>query len=379
MSFKITRAFDLVVLTITYIVLAGLLLSYLTPYIAPDKFWPFAFFGLAYPFLLLGAIVFLIYWSVMRKWISLGILAVILIGYNRITGTIGINTSARTEPADTAGAIKVLTYNIHFFRGPGNAPEGTTSKAIQTFLSAENPDIVCFQEFWTHEEKGVSTIDSIKHVLKVNEYYYRANGEKEHTRQNGTGMVIYSRYPIVAQQWIKLSEVHNQCLVTDVKKGNSIFRIYNVHFESIGLSPEELSRLKATDIGEKQKIWITRSIGSSLKHAFIARSEQVRKVKEHAGESPYPYIIAGDFNDTPVSYAVHEISEGLKNTFVEKGKGFCRTYNGKYPNFQIDYVLVSPDFDVLSYKVGKVKYSDHFPVITELKIKEQAKKLAVRK
>ena len=81
-----------------------------------------------------------------------------------------------------------------------------------------------------------------------------------------------------------------------------------------------------------------------------------------------PYIIAGDFNDTPTSFAVNSIAKGLKNTFSEKGNGFGITYNGAFPNFQIDYILTTPNFNVKNYQIIKKKLSDHYAVVSDLEL-----------
>ena len=111
-----------------------------------------------------------------------------------------------------------------------------------------------------------------------------------------------------------------------------------------------------------------RRLGSKLKIAFIKRSAQVVKIKAHAAHCLYPYIISGDFNDTPASYAVNEMAKGLKNAFREQGSGFGRTYNGNFPNFQIDYIMASPQFNVLSYLIIQKKLSDHYPVRSDLQL-----------
>src|SRR3546814_1952291 len=52
----------------------GLLISYLAPYVSPASFWPVAFFGLAYPFLVIANLFFLFFWLLRRKrrfWIPL--------------------------------------------------------------------------------------------------------------------------------------------------------------------------------------------------------------------------------------------------------------------------------------------------------------------
>ena len=81
--------------------------------------------------------------------------------------------------------------------------------------------------------------------------------------------------------------------------------------------------------------------------------------------------MCGDFNDTPLSYTYRLMSRGLQDAFREKGRGFSHTYRGFYNTVRIDYVLVSDDFEVLSYEVPSVEFSDHHPVFVRLKYNSQ--------
>ena len=83
---------------------------------------------------------------------------------------------------------------------------------------------------------------------------------------------------------------------------------------------------------------------------------------EHIRKSPYPVIVCGDFNDTPVSYAYRTVLGDLKDAFVESGRGISNTYNGILPSFRIDYILYDPKFSAGNYRRDKVYLSDHFPV-----------------
>ncbi|MDQ6815121.1 MAG: endonuclease/exonuclease/phosphatase, partial [Bacteroidota bacterium] len=100
--------------------------------------------------------------------------------------------------------------------------------------------------------------------------------------------------------------------------------------------------------------------------AFKNRSEQVKILKKHTQSCPYPYIVAGDFNDTPSSFAVGYMMRGLKNAFREKGRGYTVTFNGGLPDFQIDYVMVNSFFKILNYHVVRKQLSDHYPVVVDL-------------
>ena len=69
------------------------------------------------------------------------------------------------------------------------------------------------------------------------------------------------------------------------------------------------------------------------------RSLQAQLVKSYINKSPYPVIVAGDFNDTPVSYTYGKIRKGLNDSFVTSGYGAGFTYKGNYPPNRIDYIL----------------------------------------
>jgi endonuclease/exonuclease/phosphatase family metal-dependent hydrolase len=106
-----------------------------------------------------------------------------------------------------------------------------------------------------------------------------------------------------------------------------------------------------------------------LQIAYPKRAEQAKIIMKHIENSPYPVIVCGDFNDTPISYAVNNmLSGGLINSFREKGSGLGITYNGDFPNFQIDYILVSPSFSVKNYRIIQKKVSDHYALRSDLEL-----------
>jgi endonuclease/exonuclease/phosphatase family metal-dependent hydrolase len=98
----------------------------------------------------------------------------------------------------------------------------------------------------------------------------------------------------------------------------------------------------------------------------MKRAEQAATLKASISISPYPVIVCGDFNDPPGSFTYHTVSGGLKDSFVESGKGTANTYNGKLPSFRIDYILYSPVFKSYNFKVTNIDHSDHFPVSCDL-------------
>ena len=93
------------------------------------------------------------------------------------------------------------------------------------------------------------------------------------------------------------------------------------------------SGLKGNDIPEGVKNLTTR-----LMIANKNRAHQAEEIQRHIDGSPYPVILCGDFNDTPLSYTYRQLSRKLTDSFIEKGRGIGNTYIGGFPSFRIDYV-----------------------------------------
>ncbi|RYZ95729.1 MAG: endonuclease [Sphingobacteriaceae bacterium] len=350
-------------LWINYLLCTALLISYLAPFVDPAKYWLIAFFGLAYPPLLLLNILILVYW-LLRKRIYFAIpLVTILLGYNVLFNNIGFRFSSDSKAMPET--IRLMTYNVHNFKPYGYENDIVTKHEMLKVVEAAHPDIICFQEFLTRKRGQYAMVDSMKILMNSRHYYF----ESIHTSsEESIGMAIFSKYPISGSGLIKLAAKgsDNQCIFIDVKKDGQNFRVYNVHLQSISFGPEDYKYLDTVSKKGKTNLSASRRVGGKLKNAFIKRSQQVTIIKDHAKTCPYPYVIAGDFNDTPSSFAVNKMVKGLKNAFREKGSGLGRTYNGNFPNYQIDYIMASPRFDVTGYKIIEKKLSDHYPLYSEV-------------
>ncbi|MDP9047449.1 MAG: endonuclease/exonuclease/phosphatase family protein, partial [Bacteroidota bacterium] len=259
-------------------------------------------------------------------------------------------------------------YNVHDFKRYGSAMDVSTKHEILQIINQQQPDVIGFQEFYTRYKGQYDMRDSIVAIMGSDHYYFQPIF---FSKSEALGVAIFSKFPIVSQGFIQLADVksENACIYIDVKKGSQVFRIYSVHLQSINFEPEDYKYINRITQQGAPDMSSTRRLGSKLKNAFLKRSGQVVKIKAHAATCPYPYIISGDFNDTPASYAVNEMAKGLKSAFHEKGVGFGRTYNGNFPNYQIDYIMASPQFDVVNYKIIEKKLSDHYPVRSDLVLK----------
>ena len=342
----------------------ALLGAAIAPYIDPADFEWTAFLGLMYPFLLLlHLLLFVCYFIIKKSALSLFFLIPAIATVHLFLNSFGLNyfSSAKETEGNT---LKFMTYNVHMFTYANDLVTNAQPAMLQ-LIQSEQPEVLCMQDFQlkTGTNGQLETIDSIKTILKTNYFY---DGPENPTLFPTQSIVTFSKFPIVNSGYVLFSAASggNQAIFTDINKNGRIIRIYNVHFESLGFQQSAYEEWATADILGKFKFLY--KVKDKFAMAFANRSRQVKMVKKHAGSCPYPFIIAGDFNDTPSSYAVNYTMKGMRNAFREKGRGYRVTFNGGLPDFQIDYVLVQPYFTVLNYNVIRKKLSDHYPVVVTL-------------
>lgn len=347
----------------------SLLLSYLASYSDPSSLWIAPFFGLAYPAILIINVLFVFYWLI--RWPRFALISgiTILAGWSVILNYIGFReNTAIMVPKSSESFIRIMTYNVHNFKQFGDKNDKFTKDQILNVIRNEQPDVICFQEFFSRKKGEYNFRKYIQEILDTEYYYFKPSTDNGY---EAIGMAIFSKFPIVNQGNIQFAKNMNwnEAIWADLKKGDKTFRVYNVHFQSISFQPEDYQYLQKVRKEIDTDVESSKKIGGRLKRAFIKRGNQVKMVKSHADSCTIPYIVAGDFNDTPISYTVKTISTGMNNSFREKGSGFGVTYNGAFPNFQIDYIFSSPEFSVKNYLIIDKKLSDHFPVRTDLELK----------
>ncbi|MCK5169830.1 MAG: hypothetical protein KAQ75_08120, partial [Bacteroidales bacterium] len=100
--YKLLRYFN-------YSLIAGLILSYLSVFINPGKIWFFAFFGLAYPFLLLANIFFVIFWIVKRKKFFIVPLVGILIGWTYLSSLVQFPLNSNNSKSNDKDLFSIMS------------------------------------------------------------------------------------------------------------------------------------------------------------------------------------------------------------------------------------------------------------------------------
>jgi endonuclease/exonuclease/phosphatase family metal-dependent hydrolase len=351
---------DKVMLGLNIFAVLLLLLSYLAPYTDPRDYLFIADLGFGYPILLAGVLVFIIYWIVRKKIVFTIIsLLSILAGINILTYYFGFSFSG----GDThdKSALKIMQYNVRAFVGVGKYDNLPTQGNILDIIKREAPDVLNIQEFGEKIPVEYNAADSL---LKHTDLKYYNFKSFQTSRTDRYGDAIFSKYPIVKFDTIAASKILNmRTAYADIKINNKIIRVYCVHLAAVEIKSQAKNVLLKGNVSTDESSFII----TKVNNAFLRRSFQVDKIKRHMQDCPYPYIVTGDFNDTPISFAVNEIGDGLKNAFREKGKGFVNTYYSYFP-LHIDNIFVSPQFDVLSYKALDEEVSDHKPIVAYVKL-----------
>ncbi|TDD95213.1 endonuclease/exonuclease/phosphatase family protein [Flavobacterium cellulosilyticum] len=337
---KLVYFFNIVLAVSTFI-------AYILPFLAPKLYPILSVLTLFMPvFLVLNAL-FFIYWAIQFKK------HLILSGLVLLMGITFINKfykfSDKEYPIEEKDFI-VMSYNVRLFNVFKWMERDNVPDKILEFINDKNPDILCIQEF-----SNSANID-----LKVYRHKYIVmEGNKIKT-----GQAIFSKFPIIDQGNILFPNSNNNVVFADIKKGKDIIRVYNMHLQSIKISPDvnEINdNIDAIDQGKSQKL-IYR-----ISKAFKQQQQQAEIIKEHKKNCPYPIIICGDMNNSAFSYVYRNIKGKLRDTFEEAGLGFGATYKFKYYPARIDFIFADEKMKVKKYECfPDFENSDHLPIMATL-------------
>jgi endonuclease/exonuclease/phosphatase family metal-dependent hydrolase len=350
-----------IVILVNYFFVALLLLSYLSIYIDPLNITFIAFLGLAYPVLVAVNLIFILIWLIaVKKYIFISLIA-ILIGWNFLGKHFQFSGSNEKPGSNN---IKVLSFNVkNLANSNSNMENKTLRDKIFRFIAEEKSDILSLQEFYVFTENNEQFVEELKDQVGLQHVYYH-NYRKKPGKIDA--LILFSNYPIVHKGTVGIDKERVFTIYIDILKGSDTLRIYNVHLESIRFKDEDYTFV--SEIGKQspmkedfKKGWM--NIIRKLNLAFQKRSSQVKALKNHINSSPYPVILCGDFNDTPSSYAYHELSSGLNDAFMESGRGFGNSYAGNLPPLRIDFILYDTQFSSSEFEVhNESRLSDHYPI-----------------
>ncbi|MEK8179685.1 endonuclease/exonuclease/phosphatase family protein [Flavobacterium buctense] len=341
---KVVFGFNIVVTVLTFI-------AYVLPFLAPKLFPLLSVLTLILPLFLIINALFFIYWLLQLKR------QVMLSGLVLLLGITFINKFYKFSSNDLPEEEKdftVMSYNVRLFNLFDWLPNEHIGDTILSFINEQNPDILCIQEY----------SENAKVDLRV--YKYKAVFMEG--KQIKTGQAIFSKFPIFNQGDFKIPEAGNNIIYADIKKGKDTIRVYNIHLQSIKISPDVNEIEEHVEVINQNK---SQQLFGRIRDAFKKQEQQAAILVRHKKACQYPVIICGDMNNSAFSYIYRTIKGDLNDCFEEAGNGFGQTYKFKYYPARIDYIFANKKMKVKSFNsFSKFENSDHFPIMTRLSFAE---------
>ncbi|WP_202711147.1 endonuclease/exonuclease/phosphatase family protein [Sporosalibacterium faouarense] len=227
-------------------------------------------------------------------------------------------------------SLKVMTYNISH----GNNKFGLdTLDSIKKLIEEENIDIVGFQELDKRMLRS-GFEDQIKELANSLSMYY-AYGPNTGSLGGKYGNGILSKYPITDYNNIIMEGKENRGILkaTIWLNGDST----NLIVTHLGLSKEE-------------------------------REKQFNILKSYSEIYKEDIILMGDLNTTLNDPNISKMENIIDDSAVKTASTTINTLNSEKNNSRIDYIFISERYNVDDYDVKRVDYSDHYPVIVNIKL-----------
>lgn len=324
-------------------------IAYVLPFLAPKNFPLLSVLTLFMPLFFILNSLFFVYWLMQFKKRMMMSGLVLLIGITFINKF--YKFSAKDYLEDETDFV-VMSYNVRLFNLFKWQNKLDIPQTILEFINDKNPDILCIQEY-----------SNSAHVdLKV--YPHRTIFMEGN--QIKTGQAIFSKFPIIDQGKISFPKSNNNVVYADIKKGKDIIRVYNMHLQSIKISPDVNEISENIDVIDKEK---SQMLFNRISKAFKQQQQQAEILKDNLRECKYPVIICGDMNNSAFSYVYRIIKGSLKDGFEEAGKGFGQTYRFKYYPARIDYIFADRLMKVKKFETfPEFDNSDHYPIMAKLSL-----------
>lgn len=351
------KVLRIILFIINVLFAAALILSSMAGVLPPSRYMGVSILSYCYFLLLLANILFVLVWLCFSRWEFLLSAGAILLRFTFIPLFFQIGGTADVDRSPDN--LKILTFNTHSFKGLDTDTLMTADSGALLFLDIvdeELPDVVCLQEFFSPPH-----VD-LKAQMTARGYEYRYG---VHGANTSSTTLLFSRCQMV--RGVMMDSVSK--FYADIVKNGHKVRVCCVHLDSYQLVDEDREGLKKLT-SLKPDSTTSNMLGKFGETVQQHEQECDNELMPLVAKSKAPLVIAGDFNDTPASYIYQRLTDSLRDSYVEQGRGFGTTYHGPFPAFRIDYVLHSPQLTTLAYKRIKTNISDHYPIVVTLQFNE---------
>lgn len=339
------RTVDFSLLQFVLIIIGMLsLMSALAYVVAPSGTVVFQWLGLINPILILWNIGVLLFWICTRMYhpiipllsvINIIIFLPLVFQYNFK------NNVGSTD-------LRIATYNVRDMRSEYGF---STLSNIVDFVKTNDLDVLFLQEVPNEYNQAdlLNAFVGMKSVVLSN------NGEVK-----GKRLAILCKYELSDSVALSLNEQSQYALFATLEYQKEKILLANCHLQTTNWN--QVKRSQHSFLSGSYKV---------MSENFIKREDQVINIRKYLDSQHVPIIVAGDFNEPPVSYSYHTIGANLKDAFRAAGNGYSYTYRFLKKIFRIDYIFFNSDkFEAYNYRTADIDYSDHLPVLVDLVIKK---------
>lgn len=361
------------------------LIACLSPFLNPSSWWFFGFAGLIFPYLLALLLIFLIILVFARsKWSIMAALCIIL-GWKSIYAAFALNAGSSFSKQKEANALRIMTWNVRSFIGINDKVKkvGITDhqKEMLDLIKKYDPDILTFQEFFSADSGKYA--NNIRYFNQEMHYpYFYFSNETKRRKNEHSGTVIFSRFPIIDTTRItlpkNLGSSIESVIYADFVRGKDTLRVFTGHLQSFGFMRQDYNDISKIKNDPDERLDASKNIFKKMRSAFELRGRQAELIRTELDESKYPEIFCGDLNDVPNSYTYFAIKGDKKDAFIRKGFGFGKTFFSfssgfmrKLPTLRIDYIFTDTRFRIRQVEVVNKVLSDHVPVVADITLENE--------
>jgi endonuclease/exonuclease/phosphatase family metal-dependent hydrolase len=283
----------------------------------------------------------------------------------------GFHYFGQNDMQKAPGRIRIVTWNAHgmgIFNVPHSKP---FDNRLLDFIKNIDADVLCLPEY--HVPKTDVMKPFSRKIITNNQYVdFRFKDDNSLGTTIFLGTAVFSKYTFRNYVAHRLAE-YTYLLQGDVDlPGGQTIRMFFVHLSTFGFSDDDkayIDYVKKHSSFRGKALGYSRSFLWKFNYAFARRASEVDKAASIIAQSPYPIVLCGDFNDLPGSYTYTKLRGNLSDAFLEKGRGFGRTYNEIIPTLRIDHMFYDPKvLKPVGYSSEFTSLSDHNPVIVNFEI-----------
>ncbi len=334
------------------------LLAWFGTRLDPRAFWIPSIFGPVYLWLLVGSVLLVLLLAYLREWrTALFPLVFLLISWTAIGNLFAWPDPP--PPAATAAhpALTVLTTNMRQYR---DATNGTVETAQFTkFFNLRPAQLMLLQEARYPSKYFLAALDSLS-----------ASGRGTYTyREKTLTLAVISDYPLRYVHREVGDNNYNGFLILDLLRPTDTIRLVNAHLRTNAITgmAEQVTTEGRLD---EEDTWRTvKAIFGRYGRSAGLRAKQAAQIERLVKDSPYPVLLAGDFNDVPAGYVYRRLHRTFPvDAWLARGRGLGVTFNGSLPGLRIDYILADSSFRVHEVDKFDNGFSDHQTLWAEVSI-----------